>query len=118
MASKFESPVDVDAAEAGLPGLAQMAIAIATALLVLTLGNAHALAAWADGLEPGARNARIAVFAHGLADQTAALGLDGPRSALKAQWDRAKSLRWNIQQTEDAPNRIGDQIGDRIGDQR
>ncbi|WP_353217333.1 hypothetical protein [Sandarakinorhabdus sp.] len=118
MASKFDSPVDVDADAAGLPGLAHMAIVLGTALLVLMLGNAHALAAWADGLEPSARSAQIAVFAHGVADQTAALGLDGPRAALKSRWDNAKRLRWDDQAVADAPHDIGTQLGEPISAQR
>ena len=60
----------------------------------LAMLNAHALGAWADGLEPGARTARISAVAHNLADQAATRGLDGPRAALKQQWDRVKAARW------------------------
>uniref|UniRef100_UPI0012E20038 hypothetical protein n=1 Tax=Sandarakinorhabdus oryzae TaxID=2675220 RepID=UPI0012E20038 len=78
MADRFDSPVDVEADEVGLSGLALMTTALLFAVVTLALLNAHALAAWADGLEPGARSARIGAVAHGLADRTAARGLDGP----------------------------------------
>jgi hypothetical protein len=94
MADQFDSPVDVEADEQGLSGLAQMAVAVGIAVFTLAMLNAHALGAWADGLEPGARTARITAVAHGLADQTAARGLDGPRAALKQQWDQVKAARW------------------------
>jgi hypothetical protein len=74
MAERFDSPVDVEADEAGLSGLAQMTSVVIVALLTLAMLNAHALAAWADGLEPGNRSARIGAIAHGLADRTAAGG--------------------------------------------
>lgn len=89
MADDFDSPVDI-ADEA--PGLAGLAMAMAVALILLTLFNAHALAAWADTLEPGPRTARIAAAAHGLADATAAL--DGPRAALHDGWEQVKAARW------------------------
>lgn len=94
MADQFDSPVDVEADAQGISGLAQMAVAVGIAVFALAMLNAHALGAWADGLEPGARTARISAVAHGLADQTAARGLDGPRAALKQQWDRVKAARW------------------------
>lgn len=94
MADQFDSPVDVETDEQGLSGLGQMVVAVGIAVFMLALLNAHALAAWADGLEPGARSARLGRVAHGLADQTAARGLDGPRAALKQQWDRVKAARW------------------------
>jgi hypothetical protein len=71
------------------------------ALFVLALLNAHALAAWADTLEPGARSARIGAAAHGLADTTAARGLDGPRAALHDEWETVKAARWPGQQDPD-----------------
>ena len=94
MADQFDSPVDVEADEQGLSGLAQMAVAVGVAVFMLAMLNAHALGAWADGLEPGARTARISAVAHGLADQAATHDLDGPRAALKQQWDRVKAARW------------------------
>lgn len=94
MADRFDSPVDVEAAEAGLSGLGQMATALIVAVVTLALLNAHALAAWADGLEPGDRSARIAAAAHGLAARTAERGLDGPRAALHAEWNKVKAARW------------------------
>ncbi len=94
MADQFDSPVNVEAGEQGLSGLGLMAVAVGAAVLTLALLNAHALAAWADGLEPGARSARIGSIVHGLADQTAARGLDGPRAALKSGWDYVKAARW------------------------
>ena len=94
MANRFDSPVDVEADEVGLSGLAQMATVVTVALLTLALLNAHALAAWADGLEPGNRSARIGVIAHSLADHAATLGLDEPRAALNAQWNKVKAARW------------------------
>lgn len=97
MANPFDSPVDIEAAETGLSGLGQMAVAMGFALFTLVLLNAHALAGWADGLEPGARSARVVDVAHGLADRAAARGLDGPRAALKRQWDAAKAARWPVQ---------------------
>lgn len=94
MADQFDSPVDVETDEQGLSGLGQMVVAVGVAVFMLALLNAHALAAWADGLEPGARSVRIGSVAHGLADQTAARGLDGLGAALKQQWDRVKGARW------------------------
>lgn len=100
MADRFESPVDVEADDTGLSGLAQMAAALVFALLTLAVLNAHAFAAWADALEPGARSARIGAVAHVLADSASAGGLDDPRAALNAQWKRVKAARWPNQ---DAP---------------
>jgi hypothetical protein len=94
MADQFDSPVDVEADEQGLSGLGQMAVAVGIAVFTLAMLNAHAFAAWADGLEPGARAERISAVAHGLADQTAMRGLDGPRAALNEQWKRVKAARW------------------------
>lgn len=94
MAQQFDSPVDVAADVAGISGLAYMAASAAVALLYAALLNAHALAAWADGLTPSARTAVIVTLSHDLADRTAAGGLDGPRAAMKAQWDTAKAAVW------------------------
>ena len=94
MSDQFDSPMDVEAPEAGISGLAQMATAVIVALVTLAMLNAHALAAWADGLEPGARSARIGAIAHGLADRTAARGFDVPRAALHDQWKTVKAARW------------------------
>ncbi|MEI6486771.1 MAG: hypothetical protein WCO11_10940 [Sphingomonadales bacterium] len=99
MADRFESPVDVEAAGAGLPGIAQMAVAVIVAVAVLLLLNAHALAAWADTLTPGARSARIGAAAHAVAD--AARSLDGPRAALHEEWIRLKAARWPGQSAPD-----------------
>lgn len=101
MADDFDSPVDIAAPEQGLSGLGQLGVAAGIALFLLALGNAHALAAWADGLEPGARSARIGAAAHGLADATAAAGLDAPRAALHDGWDQVKAARWPGQQAAD-----------------
>ena len=101
MADQFDSPVDVEAGEQGLSGLGQLAFALGVAVFMLALLNAHALAAWADGLEPGARTARIGSIAHSLADQTAARGFDGPRATLKRQWDEIKAARWADQASTD-----------------
>lgn len=98
MADRFDSPVDVDAEEAGLSGLGLMATAVLLALVTLVLLNAHALAAWSDTLEPGARSAHVGAIAHGLADKMAERGLDGPRAALNAQWKQVKAARWSDQQ--------------------
>ncbi|WP_372915083.1 hypothetical protein [Sandarakinorhabdus sp.] len=100
MADPFDSPVDVEADDAGLSGLAQMAAALVFALVTLAVLNAHAFAAWADALEPGTRSARIGAVADGFADRTAAGGLDVPRAALNAGWNRVKAARWPNQ---DAP---------------
>ena len=86
--------MDVEADDQGLSGLAQMAVAVGIAVFMLAMLNAHALGAWADGLEPDARTARISAVAHGLADQAATHGLDELRAALKQQWDRVKAARW------------------------
>lgn len=101
MADAFDSPVDVTADERGLSGLGQMAIVVVVAVVTLALLNAHALAAWADTLEPGARSARIGDAAHALADRTAARGFDGPRATLHDQWNRAKAARWSGQSRPD-----------------
>ena len=101
MAEEFDSPVDIEGDEQGLSGLGLLAVGMGVALVVLALLNAHALAAWADGLEPGARSARIGAAAHGLADATAARGLDGPRAALHDEWNRVKAARWAGQQHPD-----------------
>lgn len=101
MADAFESPVDVTADQRGLSGLGQMAIVVIVAVVTLALLNAHALAAWADTLEPGARSARIGDAAHALADRTAARGFDGPRATLHDQWNRAKAARWSGQSRPD-----------------
>lgn len=100
MAEDFDSPVDVATDDQGLSGLGQLAVAMALALFVLALFNAHALAAWTDTLEPGERSARIGAVAHGLADTTAARGLDGPRAALHDEWETAKAARWASQQLD------------------
>lgn len=92
MADQFDSPVDVEAEDDARPGLAQLAVAVALAVVALALMNAHALAAWADGLTPSARTAPVVALSHDLADATRSL--DGPRAALKAGWDRAKAARW------------------------
>jgi hypothetical protein len=105
MADQFDSPVDVEADEKGFSGLGQMAVAVGIAVFTLAMLNAHALGAWADGLEPGARTARISAVAHGLADQTAARGLDVPRAALKQQWDKVKAARWPDQAISDQNQR-------------
>lgn len=97
MADQFDSPVDVEADVAGVSGLTQMAVAVGVAVFVLAVLNAHALAAWADGLVPSARNAAVVAASHDLADRTAARGLDAPRAAIKAQWDAAKAARWRRQ---------------------
>jgi hypothetical protein len=94
MADQFDSPVDVAAEATGVSGLAQLAMAVGVALVVLVLLNAHALAAWADGLTPSVRSEPVAALSHDLADATAAAGLDAPRAALKAEWDKAKAGRW------------------------
>lgn len=99
MAEPFDSPVDVTASERGLSGLALMGLAVSIAALLLLLFNAHALAAWADGLAPGARSARIGSLAHGVADATA--GLDGPRAGLHQHWLKLKAARWPGQTDED-----------------
>jgi len=101
MADEFDSPVDIAGDEQGLSGLGLLAVAMGVALFVLAMLNAHALAAWADGLEPGARAARIGAVAHGLADATAARGLDGPRAALHDEWNRVKAARFSGQQSND-----------------
>lgn len=98
MADRFDSPVDVEADECGLSGLGQMATAVLVAMVTLALLNAHALAAWADGLEPGDNSARIGAIAHSLADRMKTRGLDGPRAALNAGWNEVKALRWPDQQ--------------------
>lgn len=98
MADRFNSPVDVEADDADLSGLGQMATAVIVAVVTLALLNAHALAAWADGLEPGNRSARIGAIAHDLADRTAARGLDGPRAALNTEWNKVKAARWPDQE--------------------
>lgn len=98
MAEDFSSPVDIESDEQGLSGLWLLAVAMGVALFVLAMLNAHALAAWADGLEPGARSARIGAVAHGLADATAARGLDGPRAALHDEWNQVKAARFTGQQ--------------------
>jgi len=100
MAEDFDSPVDVATAEQGLSGLGLLAVAMGLALFVLALFNAHALAAWADTLEPGERAARIGAAAHGLADTTAARGLDGPRAALHDEWETVKAARWAGQEDQ------------------
>lgn len=105
MADQFDSPVDVAADAQGVPGLTQMVTAVGLALFTVAMLNAHALAAWADGLEPGARTAAIATVAHGLADRTAERGFDAPRRALKSTWDQAKALRWRGQTAADADQR-------------
>ena len=94
MTDQFDSPVDVEGPQEGPSGLGQMAVAVAVAVVTLALLNAHALAAWADGLEPGTRSAAIGIAAHGLADKNAALGLDGPRAALHDEWRKVKAARW------------------------
>ncbi|WP_310476939.1 hypothetical protein [Sandarakinorhabdus sp.] len=94
MADPFDSPVDVETDDSGLSGLGQMVVAVAVAVFTLTVFNAHALAAWADTLEPGPRSAQIGAIAHGLADKTAAAGMDRPRAALHGQWERVKAARW------------------------
>ena len=99
MADAFDSPIDI-AAEApptALSGLAQMAGAVGIAVVLLLLFNAHALAGWADALEPGPRTERVNAAAQALAQQTEARGLDRPRAALNDQWDRLKGLRWSGQ---------------------
>ena len=100
MAEDFDSPVDIATDDHGLSGLGLLAVAMAIALLVLALFNAHALAAWADTLEPGDRSARIGAVAHGLADTTAEQGLDGPRAALHDEWETVKAARWAGQQDQ------------------
>jgi hypothetical protein len=100
MAEDFDSPVDIATDDQGLSGLGLLAVAMAVALFVLTLLNAHALAAWADTLEPGAQSARIGTVAHGLADATAAQGLDGPRAAMHDEWETVKAARWAGQQDQ------------------
>lgn len=92
MAEAFDSPVDIATDDQGLSGLGMLAVAVAVALLVLAMLNAHALAAWADTLEPGANTARIGAAAHGLAD--AAAGMDAPRAALHDEWETVKAARW------------------------
>ncbi|MEN9931485.1 MAG: hypothetical protein RIS17_58 [Pseudomonadota bacterium] len=101
MADPFDSPVDVTADERGPSGLGQMTIVVIVAVVTLALLNAHALAAWADTLEPGSRTARIGSAAHALADRTAARGFDGPRAAVHDQWNRAKAARWPGQSPPD-----------------
>jgi hypothetical protein len=101
MAEDFDSPVDIATAEVGLSGLWLLGVAMGVALFVLALFNAHALAAWADTLEPGERSARIGAAAHGLASKTAARGLDGPRAALHDEWETVKAARWPGQQDPD-----------------
>jgi hypothetical protein len=105
MADQFDSPVDVAMEVAAndhhVPGLTYMVMTVGVALFTVAMLNAHALAAWADGLEPGVRTARIATVAHGLADRTAARGFDAPRAAIKSTWDRAKARRWRGQIAED-----------------
>ena len=87
MAEQFDSPVDVEVDEQGLSGLAQMAVAVGIAVFTLAMLNAHALGAWADGLEPGARTARISAVAHGLADQAATHGAAlRPNPAQRFNW--------------------------------
>jgi len=101
MADQFDSPVDVEAAAAdGVSGLGQLAVAVGVAVLVLAMFNAHALAAWADGLTPSARSAVVVAVSHDLADATAAQGLDAPRMAMKMQWDHAKAARWRGQSND------------------
>ncbi len=101
MAEDFSSPVDIESDEQGLSGLGLLGVAMGIALFVLALLNTHALAAWADGLAPSPRSAPIVAAAHGLADTTAARGLDGPRAALHAEWDQVKAARWANQQDPD-----------------
>jgi hypothetical protein len=98
----FDSPVDVTASDHGVSGLTHMVMAMGVALFTVAMLNAHALAAWADRLEPGERTARIAVIAHGLADRTAARGLDAPRAAIQSTWDGAKARRWRGQAPADS----------------
>lgn len=94
MADQFDSPVDVEADDSGLSGLGQMVVAVGVAVFTLAMFNAHALAAWADGLEPGARSARISAVAHALASKTDAAGMDRSRAVLHGTWERVKAARW------------------------
>lgn len=96
MADQFDSPVDVtaDTPRTAVSGLAQMAAGVGVATVALVLFNAHALAAWSGALEPGPISARIDAAAQGLAQRTAARGLDGPRAAIKQGWDRLKAADW------------------------
>jgi hypothetical protein len=98
VAEQFDSPVDMDveahAHAPGRPGLIQMSIAVGTAVFVLAMLNTHAIAAWADNLAPSKRTAGVVTVTHDLAGRTAAHGLDAPRAAMKAQWEKAKAARW------------------------
>ena len=98
MADQFDSPVDIAGEDMGRPGLGQMAAAVGTALLLLGLFNAHALAAWADALPPGPLAERILPVAQGLAARMAPL--DAPRAALHDRWEAAKAARWPGQPPE------------------
>ena len=101
MADQFNPPANVQAEEAGVSGPAQMAAAVVAALITLAMLNAHGFAAWADGLEPGARSARIGTIAHGLADHSVTSGLDIPRAALHDTWIKVKAARWAGQAPEE-----------------
>jgi hypothetical protein len=101
MADQFDSPVDVTAEVTGVSGLAQLATCVGVAVIVLALFNAHALAAWADGLTPSTRSAAAVAVSHELADATAQRGLDSPRAALKSGWDQAKAARWAGQRADE-----------------
>jgi hypothetical protein len=96
MRDDFDSPLDVTAEvpATALSGLAQMASAVGVATLLLLMFNAKAIAAWADGLDPGPRTERVNAVARCLADQTAARGFDGPRAALVRIWERMKAAGW------------------------
>jgi|JI8StandDraft_2_1071088.scaffolds.fasta_scaffold04492_6 hypothetical protein len=96
MADAFDSPIDIDVETPAkaLSGLAQMAAAVGVATLLLLLFNAHALAAWADGLAPGTRTEAISRAAQALLARTQARGLDAPRAVLNGRWEEAKALKW------------------------
>ena len=91
-----ETPSPIDLHEPPLPadGLGWTATIIAVVTLLLLAINAVSLRDWAQELEPGPVQARVADIAESWLDLTDHLGLARPRAWLHDRWKAAEAARF------------------------
>ena len=75
-----------------------MTTVIVTATLFLGVFNAHAIAAWFDELPPSPYTEPLRAPIAAWAATTGQLGLDAPRAAVRAWWEKAQAARFGSEQ--------------------